>query len=300
MRPPIPFPCLLPALLTLSVTAQAGAWETVSFMSRDGHTPLVAYVATPEGPGPHPAVVLLHGRAGLYSSNVNKACTWVRPGEASPCNATTLTARSKSWAQFWVDRGYVALYVDSFGPRGVAAGFGRGTHDDPAREAVNERTVRPLDGEAALLYLQGRRDVAPQSIGVQGWSNGASTTLNLMARQAAGATPAPGFRFAAAFYPGCGKGAVTARPYRAGAPTTVFLAGEDEEVDPDICRKLLTDAPAGTDKDKVQIIGYEGATHDFDDPGRKHQGVAANRTATEDAQVRMDAQARQMAALPRP
>ena len=56
-------------------------------------------------------------------------------------------------------------------------------HDDPDRDSVNEKTVRPLDAEGALAYSGGRRDVDGARIVLQGWSNGGSTALNTMIRQ---------------------------------------------------------------------------------------------------------------------
>jgi poly(3-hydroxybutyrate) depolymerase len=60
------------ALFVLSLLAGAGAWaqkaQTVNFTSEDGKTELVAYMYLPSTPGPHPAVVMLHGRGGLYST----------------------------------------------------------------------------------------------------------------------------------------------------------------------------------------------------------------------------------------
>jgi carboxymethylenebutenolidase len=122
----------------------------------------------------------------------------------SPCNAATLSKRHQMWGEFWAAHGVLALLPDSFGPRGQAHGFGRFTHDDPDREDVNEKTVRPLDAEGALAYLRGRADIDARHVFLQGWSNGGSTTLNVMIRQGAN----EGFRAALAFYPGCGKEAL--------------------------------------------------------------------------------------------
>ena len=108
---------------------------------------------------------------------------------------------------------------------GKGHGFGRFSHDDPNRDDVNERTVRPLDAEGALKYLQSHADVAPGQIFLQGWSNGASTALNVMYRQSS--LPSGGFRAAMASYPGCGPRALISQDYRAVAPVTVFLASDD-------------------------------------------------------------------------
>ena len=245
--------------------------ETVYFPSADGRTEIVGYLFRPHGAGPHPAVVMLHGRAGPYSSNVNAGCTLVARDRSSPCDARGLSRRHLMWGRFWSERGYVALHVDSFGPRGKAHGFGRGTHDDAAREDVNERSVRPLDAIGALRYLRSRNDVAADRIGLQGWSNGASTVLNTVAEsqalRAAWGDMAP-FKVAVAFYPGCGPAAVTERSYRATTPLLVLLGDADEEVSPEICARLLGKAAAAGN---LELRRYAGASHDFDDPGRQQQ-----------------------------
>ena len=128
--------------------------------------------------------------------------------------------------EYWAERGYLALLPDSFGPRGKAHGFGRFTHDDPDRDDVNEKTVRPLDAEGALAFLRSRDDVIANRIVLQGWSNGGSTTLNVMIRQGA---QAAGFRAALAFYPGCGSKALLAPVVSTTAPIAMFLGSDDEE-----------------------------------------------------------------------
>lgn len=257
--------------------------QTVYFQSADGRTELVGYLFAPAGPGRHPAIVMLHGRGGPYSSNVNKGCTQVGRGVASPCSAKTLSKRHMMWGEYWAGHGYVALHVDSFGPRGRAHGYGRATHDDPDREAVNERTVRPLDAEGALAFLAQRGDVRPDRVFLQGWSNGASTTLNVMYRQTPDRQGSDRHRFRAAlaFYPGCGPAALLSQRYQTDNSLWVFLGSEDEEVSPKICADVLKRAsvPPG----RIDVIWYDGATHDFDDPGSARQSTAGNRAAHDDA-----------------
>ena len=258
--------------------------QAVHFPSADGKTELVAYLFAPASAGPHPAVVMLHGRAGPYSSNVNASCTLVAAGQASPCNAATLSRRHEMWGEYWAAHGYVALLVDSFGPRGRGHGYGRFTHEDPDREAVNERTVRPLDAEGALAWLRTRADVTPARVMLQGWSNGASTALNVMERQAAGESATPGNRFRAVlvFYPGCGPKALVSQRVKADAPVWAFLGSDDEEVSPTVCARVLGDATGGP----VGVTIYPGATHDFDDPGTTRQAVPGNHAAKDDAMGR--------------
>ncbi|MGZ5927377.1 MAG: dienelactone hydrolase family protein [Rhizomicrobium sp.] len=258
---------------------------TVYFASGDGTTQLVGYVFAPLNSGPHPAGVMLHGRAGPYSANINEDCTLVARDVSSPCNASSLSRRHEAWGNYWADHGYLALLPDSFGPRNKGHGFGRFSHGDPEREDVNERSVRPLDAEGALSYLRSRADVVPDRIFLQGWSNGASTVLNVMYRQAS--KPSGGFRAAMAFYPGCGARALISQDYKAASPVTVFLGSDDEEVSPVNCHRVLD--TARTNASPIDIVDYAGATHDFDDPGKKRQSIEANRTARDDVLRRASA-----------
>jgi carboxymethylenebutenolidase len=263
------------AILLALTSAAATDVKTVHFQSADEKTRLVGYLFEPATPGPHAAVVMLHGRAGPYSSLAKGVY-----------GAATLSKRHKEWGEFWAQRGYIALLVDSFGPRGYPAGFGRGSYEDrPA--AVSEQTVRPLDAYGALRYLRQRRDVIADRIGVQGWSNGAMTVLAAMSDRAPGIgqpTPASGFRAALAEYPGCGMEAVKGA-YRAYAPLLMMLASADEEVSPKICEAFAKRAkPQGN----FEWVLFEGAGHNFDDPGKAKQSNPANRRATEEAMRRAE------------
>jgi dienelactone hydrolase len=270
---------LLAALGVLVLGAAAGAAsaaapETIRFPSADGTTSLVGFLFLPGGAGPHPAIVLLHGRSGPYSSLARGVYT-----------AATLSGRHLAWGRFWQGQGYVALLVDSFGPRGYPAGFPRASYRQrPA--AVSEQTVRPLDAYGALAYLRARGDVMGDRVGLQGWSNGAMTALVTMSDTAPGITaptPATGFRAAAALYPGCDMEHVRRRfaPY---APVLLLIASADDEVSPARCEALAARSRAAGAP--IELVVYEGADHSFDDPGRPKQSRDANRRATEDARAR--------------
>ena len=258
-----------------SVRADTDA-ETVHFPSEDGRTKLVGYLFHPSGGGRHAAVVLLHGRAGPYSS--------LAKGRYA---ASTLSKRHKKWGAFWASRGYVALLVDSFGSRGFPEGFGRGSYADRPAE-VSEQSVRPLDAYGGLRYLRTRKDVDPSRVGVQGWSNGGMTVLVTMSEKSPGilnASPETGFRAALALYPGCRMEAVQGA-YRPYAPLEMLIAGADEEVSPEACEKFAKKArEAGA---SLQYHVYPGAEHNFDDPGQKKQSIPANEVATEDAMRRAE------------
>src|SRR5215813_4264952 len=161
---------LVPATRPADAQPQGPPPERVTFMSADGKTMLVGYLYRPARmSAPRaPAVVMMHGRAGAYSSRANGVY-----------DASTLSLRHQAWGRAWADAGYLAVLVDGFGPRGYPQGFGRFSYDSrPA--ALNEVTVRPLDAAGALAWLRARPDVIPDRIGLQGWSNGASAVLATM------------------------------------------------------------------------------------------------------------------------
>jgi dienelactone hydrolase len=251
--------------------------ERVTFASADGKTTLVGYLFKPAAmPAPRvPAVVMMHGRAGAYSSRASGIY-----------DASTLSQRHGMWGRLWAEQGYLALLVDGFGPRGYPQGFPRFSYKTRP-PGVDEVTIRPLDAYGALAYLRSRADVVPERIGLQGWSNGGSATLSAMAVDAPGIkapTPATGFRAALAFYPACGlKGRFDAG-YRPYAPVRVFHGTDDEEVSPGRCGTFVESSRAlGGD---IAIRLYDNATHGFDDPSPKRQRVDANAAATEDAIAR--------------
>jgi dienelactone hydrolase len=270
---------LVGAMIAMSAfgRAQVTLPATVQFPSADGKTTLTGFLYTPTDKRAEraPAVVMMHGRAGPYSTNVKNG---------GPHNASTLSRRHKMWGESWSALGYVAVLVDSFGPRGFPGGFGRHTINERP-DAVNEVTVRPLDAYGALAYLRSRSDVDPDRVGLQGWSNGGSAALAAMAVDAPGRT-GPGFRAALVFYAGCGlRGHFDAQGYRPYASVLVFHGLADEETSPQRCRRLIERSRSlGGD---ITLKLYRGASHGFDDPGRQKE--APNRDATADAKARSEA-----------
>jgi carboxymethylenebutenolidase len=247
--------------------------DRVTFASSDGKTTLVGYLFKPEGPhsARTPAIVMMHGRAGVYSSAAN-----------GKYDASTLSKRHQLWGHIWAQQGYLALLVDGFGPRGYPNGFPRMSYESRPAE-LNEVTVRPLDAYGALAYLRIRKDVIADRVALQGWSNGGSATLATMSNTAPGIqspTPATGFRAGLVFYPACGlKGQFDdgLTPY---APVRVYQGSADEEVSPRRCAELVEKSRArGGD---IEFKLYPGATHDFDSPTLSRQGVDANADAMED------------------
>ena len=87
--------------------------EEVTFRSTDSRSTIKGYVFRPATvpAGRLPAVVMMHGRSGAYSSLANGVY-----------NASTLSRRHRAWGELWARNGYVAIMVDDFGPLGYPPG----------------------------------------------------------------------------------------------------------------------------------------------------------------------------------
>jgi len=279
------------AFMVTAVASPALAQEAerVTFPSADGQTTLAGYVFMPTTPsGRMPAVVMMHGRAGAYSSAAK-----------GRYDASTMSQRHRMWGTLWAANGYVAVLVDGFGPRGYPAGFPRFSYENRP-DVVNEVTVRPLDAYGALTWLRTRKDIAPDRIGLQGWSNGGSATLAAMAAGEGLAPPTSlqGFSAALVFYAGCRLRGRFDAGYRPYAPSRVFHGTADEEVSSRRCQALVESGrKAGGD---IEITLYPGATHGFDDPGPARQNLPANRSAKDDATERALRFFAERLAAPRP
>ena len=270
---------VLAGALSAIVTAATAEPETVFFPSADGRTEIVGYLFKPAAAGPHGAVVLLHGRGGPYSINDNADCTLVSRSVTSACNAGTLSMRHRMWGEYWAAHGYLALLPDSFGPRSKAHGFGRFTHDDPERDDVNEKTVRPLDAEGASPFCEPRRRHRQPDLP----AGLVERRQHDLERDVSAGRAGPRLSRRARLYPGCGHQRAAFAGLDHGFPMTMFLGSDDEEVSPAICHHVLDAAAAGS---PIDVTLYPGATHDFDDPGQKRQSVPGNQSAKQDAMAR--------------
>jgi dienelactone hydrolase len=245
--------------------------ERVSFLSADNRTTLIGYLYKPSiGSAKAPAIVMMHGRAGAYSSRANGVY-----------DASTLSKRHQAWGELLAREGYFALMADGFGPRGYPRGFGPHSYNDRP-EQLNEVTIRPLDAYGAASFLRTLPGVAKNRIGLLGWSNGGSATISAISADAPGRTsPAAetGFRAAAAFYPACAlKDKFKDTIFLPYAPLLLFHGLADEETSARRCAALVERSKAqGMD---IAITLYPGATHGFDDPSVKRQSVEANAAAT--------------------
>ena len=137
------------SLLAVTATALAVPVKTQDVSFPSGSETITGYLATPDSPGKHPALIVLHDDSGLTS--------WV-----------------KDQTRKLAAQGYVALAVDLY--------RGQVTHD-PAQAyelMVSTPPERALqDMEAAIHFLVKRADVNGEKMGSVGWSMGGKWSLRL-------------------------------------------------------------------------------------------------------------------------
>jgi len=185
------------------------------------------YLAKPDGLGPFPAVIGLHGCAGMHDTTKQKL------------------------ADELVARGYVVLLVDSYATRGI-------DHACDSTAFATFVTRRP-DPFGALVYLSRQSFVDPHRVAVVGFSAGARVTLSVAEPNAFEPfVPAGSLRFraAAAFYPPC-KAAMT----RPAIPTLIFIGALDDWTPAAECSEKV--ARWGDAGPPVELVVYPGAYHGF-------------------------------------
>ena len=134
-------------VLLIALAATARAQQAVTFPSGDATAQGVLYL--PQGPGPHPALIVIHEWWGLND--------WIKQEAAG-----------------YAAKGYVALAVDLY--RGKVATDPELAHE-LMRGLPQDQGVRDLI--AAVTWLQNRKDVKRDRIGAVGWCMGGGYALQL-------------------------------------------------------------------------------------------------------------------------
>jgi carboxymethylenebutenolidase len=134
-------------VLAVALAATARSQQAVTFPSGDAIAQGVLYL--PQGPGPHPALIVIHEWWGLND--------WIKQEAAG-----------------YAAKGYVALAVDLY--RGKVAADPELAHE-LMRGLPQDQGVRDLT--AAVTWLQSRKDVKRDRIGAVGWCMGGGYALEL-------------------------------------------------------------------------------------------------------------------------
>ena len=210
------------------------------------------FLTKPDGPGPFPAVVHLHGCGGS-------------PLEVKRGANSLASDRLAAW-------GYVTLVVDSFTTRGID------------NTCSGEPAPRDADAYGALAWLARQPFVDASRIAVLGFSAGGVATMSIAELRDFELFENEGehaFKAAVALYPTCRSDNALKMP-------TLILIGElDDWSSASACRAM---AARRTGNSPVKLIVYPGAYHSFDTPrpGRRYFGhwleynAAAAEAATEE------------------
>ena len=238
-------------------TNNAGS-ETVSFEvkipGRDTLT-LTGILMKPDGSGPFPAVVLLHGCSGMNSVHASNTYN--------------------TWASRLVSWGYVTLQVDSLGPRGET-----NICDKVLRVAP---FVRLFDAYAGKSYLARQSYVDENRIAVMGWSHGGATTLYAVNKNNLIRIKSDPYKAAIAFYPWCGPSKI-----HLNTPLLILIGAGDDWTPADQCKNLKLEPETNNE---VNLKVYPNAHHGFDLEGvdievEGHQ-IKYDPAATKDAIVQV-------------
>lgn len=235
------------AVLVLAAALGSACSRAVSFESATPKSParVEGRLVKPAGPGPFPALVLLHGCQGV-SPQVN------------------------AWGRWLAERGYVAFVVDSFGPRKEPADCKGDGGGGPSTERFD-------DAIGALRYLQAQPLVMPDRVASFGWSQGGLYAMSVIngptlerARARGVALPQVGFAAAVAMYPGGCRDYAKELVIR---PLLLLIGGSDNWTPPQYCREMAARMKAlGAD---LTLVEYAGAYHYFDVVGQ-HKEVLAD------------------------
>lgn len=185
------------------------------------------YLAKPDGAGPFPAVIGLHGCAGMHDTTKQR-----------------LVDQLVGW-------GYVVLLVDSYATRGI-------DHACTSNAFATFVKRRP-DAYGAIVFLARQTYVDPQRIAAVGFSAGAWVTLFAAETNSFELfVPASNLRLraAVAFNPPCQ--AAGARP---GIPTLILVGALDDWTPAADCSSKI--ASWGNDGPPVELVVYPGAYHGF-------------------------------------
>lgn len=224
--------------LFLTTVCTSAAWSAplrvvTATYAADG-AKIQSYLFRPDGPGPFPAIVALHGCGGLFRRNGG------------------LTSRHADWAERFRKAGYVVLFPDSFGSRG---------HKSLCK--IKKRPVKHSDRvgdlRGAADWLAEQPFVDPARMALLGWSNGGSSLLRALAPEAA--PQKSDFLTAIAFYPSC-RWALNRAQWQPRLQPIIFMGAADDWTPPGPCKALA-------EKWGYRLVLYEGAYHGFDAPDSK-------------------------------
>ncbi|MGH6680273.1 MAG: dienelactone hydrolase family protein [Bradyrhizobium sp.] len=227
--------CLILSAAASAVSATALASPHQVEIPSKGGT-LRAELYKPDGLGPFPTVIGLHGCGGLSD------------------HSEPVLPRYRAWAARLVKSGTAVLLPDSYGSRGL----GPQCHVKKHRlAALRERVA---DIQAARQWLMQQPWVRHDRISLLGWASGASALLWAVRPQLFWRNTGPDFRTAIAFYPDCRLSAGLG--WAARVPTLLLIGAKDNVSSPPACRRMIDGARGRSAL--ARLVVFPGAYHNFD------------------------------------
>jgi dienelactone hydrolase len=289
----------LALVIVFCTDAQAATRSELTIASAIGGTKIAATLVTPDGPGPFPAVVMLHDCSGLGPRSSGAPMRWA--GELA-------------------EQGYVVIVPDSF----TARNFPNGLCTVPASQQANlTSATRAADAYGALAHLRTLSYVDGARVGVMGGSHGGRSTLAAMfdpvqPSNALYWAKRTGFAAAIALYPACATqmGAWTTKRadgatgrvvsyhgvFKPIAPLLILIGEADDWTPAEDCRRMVEISRAAGHPIDIKV--YPGVHHSFDStnplrfapertnanaPGGKGATTAGNAEAWDDARKEVSA-----------
>jgi dienelactone hydrolase len=227
---------------------------------------LHAQLFKPDGDGPFPTVIALHGCGGLG-------------GHSEP-----VLPRYRDWAEQLLKKGNAVLLPDSYGSREL------GPQCRVKERRVLARRERVVDIMASRQWLVQQPWAAHDRISLLGWANGASALLWAVRPQLSSHNTEPDFRSAVAFYPDCRVS--SGLGWSARVPTLLLIGAKDDISSPAACRQMIDGARGRSALTRIEV--YPGAYHDFDRANLPLHTIAAtpDAAAPEHGHLGTDAEAR--------
>jgi len=191
-----------------TVRVDFASLETIEGASAVAPGEVSGLLTLPDGPGPHPVVIMLHGCAGLLEKH-------------------------ERWARLFAHQGFASLRVDSFTPRGI----------DEICTDILKPVPRAADINGAIAYVTSQPEIDAERVILAGWSHGASVTLRALSlpgtlRDDLKARIAGGI----AIYPYCIRGSVSF-----SAPVLILIGDADDWTPADLCETMVADVPFGSE-----------------------------------------------------
>ena len=146
-------PIFRAALVAVASMAAAAASAAEQVDIPESDTTLRSVLFRPDGPGPFPGVVALHGCESLIN----------RSGKIAPHFA--------DWGEQLVAAGMAVIFPDSFGSRGLR------TQCRVLERKVRSEHERVADANAARRWLQSQPWTIKNRVSVLGWANGGMASL---------------------------------------------------------------------------------------------------------------------------